>query len=125
MKAALDWYFNLFSGDNLAAEALVIMLTLFAVLFIYGFFEKLFSRGKRKIQEARIQSDRELAYQQYGPIPQGCTVFEFHKESGAIVSTYTDRYKSSRESDPEKYIQIASFSERHAKNKYLKKIGEG
>lgn len=116
-----NWYVDSFSSGNLAREGLVAFFTLMILLVVISQIHRALRKGRRKIQEIRVKSDEELAYQQHGAIPKGCKIYVFAIETGCLVREHTDRYRSSRELDPDKYEQICSFSYHHAEKKFKRK----
>ncbi len=120
MKGIFHWYFSLFDNTSLAFQGLVIFLTVFCFAIIYSQAKKFFTRGKHKIQEIRVASDEELARKQYGILEKGLSVYVFDRKSHEIVSIYNDRFRCSRELDPELFRQIKSINKIHAERKYRK-----
>lgn len=120
MKGIFHWYFSLFDNTSLAFQGLVIFLTVFCSAIIYSQAKKFFTRGKHKIQEIREASDEELARKQYGILEKGLSVYVFDRKSNELVSIYNDRFRCSRELDPELFRQIKSINKIHAERKYRK-----
>lgn len=82
------------------------------------------SSGKKATDEksapAPTISDEHLAEIEFGILEPGTRVFAFEIESGKQYNVYTDRFRSSRELDPEVYKQVKALSGIHAIAKFNK-----
>lgn len=113
--SVFTWLLDSFNGNNLmrqfVAFTIVVVIVLITLSFLQNFFS-LFRKKKRVI--VKTLSDAEMAYQEFGPLPKGSTVYVFDIVTGKLELTSKERFYSSRELNYSKYKQIAAFSEAHA-----------
>lgn len=123
MKGIFHWYLSLFDNTSLSFQGLVLFITVFCVAIIYSQVQRLFHRGKQKVQEIRESSDDELARKQYGILEKGISVYVFHRKSHDLVQVHNDRFRCTRELDPEQFRQIKAINRVHAERKFRKMEG--
>lgn len=118
LSSLWNWYVESFTIDNIARQGFAVFITIIVALAIASQLHKLFTGTKKVLMKQQKDSDVELAFRQRGHVPTGCKIYVFDINLGSVTNVYDDRYRSTNEIDPEKFVQIASFSEQHAIKKF-------